>query len=540
MKKLGLLAMAFALLMGMSQCKKENANTPANEGEKVPITLNVGGSAKHEVTPETGEVTFTSGDVLYVASNGIYVGALTYNGTQFVGEVTEPTVGQKLHFYFLGNVTPEESLTEGQTTGCSVVISDQTESLPVISYNASRENYQVGRTDYNATLLNKCALVKFDVTTASSTSPTCIKGMNNKVTVDFGTNEFDYEQVNEGVITMTAGSGEHWAILLPQDEAANAELQSLDGFWIGLSEIIPAITENDYLTEGIGIAMHPIGAINSLFTINANGGKAWFSQGNLQYIGSAGNGNSNNTGAYWKFAENQWDYLGTTTGQNSYNKQVDRDLFGWGTSGYNHGAECYQPWQEGSGYSYYYAYGNWRNNLYDQTGQADWGYNAIANGGNTENSGWRTPTIKEWQYVFKNRTASTVNGTADARFAKAEVAGVKGVILFPDLYVHPDGLAQPIGINDTGAGGWNDNNYSMADFVLMENHGAVFLPAAGYWNRYFSWTNFGSHGNYHTSSTGSSVDRGKLLFFGVNSVINPNSYSNRDDRRSVRLIINLQ
>ena len=46
---------------------------------------------------------------------------------------------------------------------------------------------------------------------------------------------------------------------------------------------------------------NPIGAINSLFTINSNGDQVYFSQGNLQYQAST------NT---WKFADNQYDYIG--------------------------------------------------------------------------------------------------------------------------------------------------------------------------------------------------------------------------------------
>ena len=63
----------------------------------------------------------------------------------------------------------------------------------------------------------------------------------------------------------------------------------------------------------------PTGAINGKFTINEDGDQVYFSQGNLQYIGSAST-------PYWKFAENQWDCLGTTTGQNSSNQNADRDL----------------------------------------------------------------------------------------------------------------------------------------------------------------------------------------------------------------------
>jgi hypothetical protein len=237
----------------------------------------------------------------------------------------------------------------------------------------------------------------------------------------------------------------------------------------------------------------PAGAISGLFTINDNNDQVYFSQGNLQYIGSAST-------PYWKFADNQWEVLGDN-GQGSDSQIVDRDLFGWGTSGYNHGAVCYQPWSTSQTSSDYYAYGQQNYNLYNQTGQADWGYNAISNGGNTTNT-WRTLTGEnngEWKYVFDIRSASTVNGVANARYAKAKVADVYGVILFPDIYLHPDGVTQPMGINQSDNTGWNGNDYSATDFLLMQNAGAVFLPAAGY--RSGIWVeNAGSYGNYCSAS----------------------------------------
>ncbi|MBP5175782.1 MAG: hypothetical protein ILP07_07725, partial [Treponema sp.] len=160
--------------------------------------------------------------------------------------------------------------------------------------------------------------------------------------------------------------------------------------------------------------------VGGFFTVKANGDKVMFSKGNLQYIGSAST-------PYWKFAENQWDYLENTTGQNSSDQNVDRDLFGWGTSGYNHGATCYQPWSTAQSSSNYYAYGSSSYNLFDQTGQADWGYNAISNGGNHENNGWKTLTHEEWDYVFNTRSTSS-----GIRYAKAKVNNVNGVILLPD------------------------------------------------------------------------------------------------------------
>ena len=472
-------ALAFALVLGLTQCKKENTTASNGDGAKVPITLNVSSGNRVAVETETGVVAFENDDVIYVASNGVCVGTLSYDGTQFAGEVTEPTEGQKLQFYFLGNKTPEFN---ADNTGCSVVISDQTEYLPVISYAPSRENYQVGLTAYNATLLNKCALVKFDVTTASEAA-TCIKGMNNKVTVSFADNSFEYSQDGEGMIIMPAGNGEKWAILLPQEEVTDAEAVSNDGGYTGTCGSIPAIADNDYLTEGIAVSIEtpngPQGIINGAFTINANGDQVYFSQGNLQYIGSA-------AAPYWKFADHQWDYLGTTTGQNSSDENVDRDLFGYGTSGYNHGANCYQPWSTSTNSDDYLPYGDWLYDLYDQTGQADWGYNAIANGGNTENNGWRTLTDDEFEYIISGR-----NTTSGIRWAMGIVNGVNGIILLPDNWT-----ASIYALNNTNGGNYGSNTITAEDWAnTLEANGAVFLPAAGRRDG-TNVSYYSSHGNY--------------------------------------------
>ena len=157
------------------------------------------------------------------------------------------------------------------------------------------------------------------------------------------------------------------------------------------------------LTDAVAQNNTPIGAINGIFSIGENT-QVYFSQGNLQYQAST------NT---WRFANNQYDYVGTDNANISETYDGWIDLFGWGTSGYNHGANCYQPWSTSTTCSDYYAYGQDNYNLYDQTGQADWGYNAISNGGNSVGL-WRTLTQPEWDYVFNTRT--TASGI---RYAKA-------------------------------------------------------------------------------------------------------------------------
>jgi len=212
----------------------------------------------------------------------------------------------------------------------------------------------------------------------------------------------------------------------------------------------------------------PAGAINGLFSVSSTK-QVYFSKGSLQYIGSAST-------PYWKFADNQWDLL-SITNQNTNNTNVDRDIFSWGTSGYAHGASIYQPWGHGTNNNQFYAYGDQANYLSASTGTADWGYNAISNGGNQEHL-WYTLNKDEWTYLFSSdRPGSTVNGTDKAHFARATVEGINGVILFPDIYTHPTDVNQPNYIN-SNSGGWA-NTYTAADFMKMEAHGAVFLPAGG-------------------------------------------------------------
>lgn len=475
MKKISMILMAFALAMMMSQCKKNEGQTTSND-KVVTITLDVkqNNGSKVVVNPNTGTVDFETGDKIYVGSGGKYVGFLTHNGTNFSGNITNPTENQPLQFYFLGNVTPQETLSAGTTEECTVIISDQTEHLPVISCAASNENYVSGLTIYSAHLLNKCALVKFNVTTPSN-SPICITGMKNKVTVDFTQNTMTPSMDGEGVIVLPAESGENiekWAILLPQEaleEGENGSAYSEDGAYSGARPAILGITGNEYLSDGLCLTVNsrvfPEGALG-LFSVEENR-QVYFSRGNLQYIGSAST-------PYWKFADHQWDCFGTTTGQNSDEQNVDRDLFGWGTSGYNHGAICYQPWSTSTNYTDYYIHGSYSSDISGWP-ESDWGYNPISNGGNTENGGWRTLSGgpgSEWAYVFNGRV--TPSGI---RFAKAQVNNIDGVILLPD-----DWNASTYGLNypNSYEAAFNHNTISASQWSILENAGAVFLPITGF------------------------------------------------------------
>lgn len=526
MKRLSTIVMALVVMMTMSQCKKNEQVTPANEGVTITLDVNGGNGSRVDVNPSTGLVTFENGDQIHVANGGKYVGTLTYNGTVFTGAISNATEGVPLHFYFLGNVTPAETLTSGVTETCSVVISDQTTNLPVISYAPSNENYAASTTDYTARLLNKCALVKFNVTTVSS-ADICIAGMNNKMTVNFSENTLTPSKNGSGVITVGAGSGEKWAILLPQtalEAGTSGSAFSEDGLYMGTCGAVPAITENGYLTVGIPVtvtmevssgSVFP-GAINGNFTINSAGDQVYFSKGNLQYQASTG---------IWQFAEKQYDYVGDDNSNISSTYDGWIDLFGWGTSGYNHGATCYRPWSSSTNSGNYYAYGSTSYNLYDQTGQADWGYNAISNGSALTNQ-WRTLTGIEWNYLFDTRSTSS-----GIRYAKAVVNGVSGIILLPDNW-NP-AIHALNNTNEVYDVEFTVNEITAAEWALMEVDGAVFLPAAGSRNGTVV-ISAGSYGSYWSSSSygGSDV---RLLYFS-NESSSPNTIGARYYGRSVRLV----
>ena len=206
------------------------------------------------------------------------------------------------------------------------------------------------------------------------------------------------------------------------------------------------------------------------FSVSANK-QVYFSQGNLQ-ASTTDNGAS----WTWSFAENQWNFIGNSAANNAIDGSMSVssngkvDLFGW------NGAS--------SSYDNYGINNSTTAADYSKTaGEAlkhDWGHNQITNGGNIADA-WRTMTHDEWAYLLKTRTASTVGGTENGRFSKAMLFGTTcGIILFPDNYTHPAGVAEPEIVNDgTTSTNYKHNKYSAADWALMEANGAVFLPASG-------------------------------------------------------------
>lgn len=217
-----------------------------------------------------------------------------------------------------------------------------------------------------------------------------------------------------------------------------------------------------------------------------------FSLGNLQYT------QSTNT---WSFASAQWEVVGTdnvTGGSVSsdpiydFNKDgtalADKvDLFAWSTNDNNNFGVSTSTDDN------------------DYVGSfVDWGTNQIS--GDVPNT-WRTLTYNEWSYLQYNRT------NANDLAGIAQVNGVNGLILLPDNWVAPDGIAFKPGLHIKDGADYYAiyQTFTAEQWTKLETAGAVFLPAAGY--RGGSYVGDVQNHGFYWSATERDRDRAYSIYF---------------------------
>lgn len=251
------------------------------------------------------------------------------------------------------------------------------------------------------------------------------------------------------------------------------------------------------------------GMLDGEFTVSTDK-KVNFSKGNLQYQAST------NT---WRFAENQWTYIGNNNANVSSSYTGWIDLFGWATSGSQaSNVVGYQPYytvKTQADYGPAISSGEWTKE------NSDWGtVNADQLG-----LGWHVLSQAEWSYLISTRT-----NAANLR-TLATVHGVNGLIILPDTWTqansHMSGTL-PLGT------GWH--TVTDANWTILENEGAVFLPAAGI--REGVSVAYGNTEGYYWSSSVSSSTQGYRLNF-TSTSCSAGGSDNRYYGFSVRLVKSL-
>lgn len=169
------------------------------------------------------------------------------------------------------------------------------------------------------------------------------------------------------------------------------------------------------LTWTIKTLNPPEGAAPEIYTVSYSSQKVYIARGNLQY---------NAASSDWRFAEDQTELLGKDA-----SPWVDRFRYGTNSEG---------------------EIKSWNDNC-------DWGMvNSISNGGNIKGL-WHTPTGSQWVGLFNNH-----------KRALATIAGISGLIFFPDNWVTPID-------KNIKMGGVEMNMLTSQDWKILEDYGAIFL-----------------------------------------------------------------
>ena len=472
MKKIILLMAAMSIVLCLSSCKKE-------ENGKVLFKATIENPAQQGKTSiaSNGMMTWRSGDqiVVFYGTSATSMTGQSLLSTTSTGRTAEFTLA-------LGNEPTGGHYYAVYPANIAGMIYHNSINLPTSQEYHAAEG---GKVQFDAPMYaysnddqlvfkNLCGVVRITLTTPKAISRIVVSA-NEPLCGQFNVNWNGGEPTlattsTEGTeVEFTCGSGVNCAegadfyLYLPVNEMGYTGMEfafyATDGtystktlmndqrFVVGRNTLNPLVFSN--------LVFRPEGAIDGLFSVSATQ-QVYFSQGNLQYQAST------NT---WRFAEHQYDYVGTQTddGRGNYGGNVSGsdnrnisstysgwiDLFGWGTGN--------NPTLASNTYTDYSTF-------------VDWGSNAIINGGNAVNQ-WRTLTQSEWYYLLYSRAnASSKRGTGN-------INGVGGLIILPDSWEQPSGCPQ---FSPGVASDWSHNSYTLAQWAQMELAGAVFLPAAGY------------------------------------------------------------
>ena len=276
------------------------------------------------------------------------------------------------------------------------------------------------------------------------------------------------------------GSDQNYFYCSTKQQSGNTNcLNANEIGFVNFADIVPPTPSNP----------DPNDFIPGIYSISSTE-KVNFAKGNLVFdVTTAGNNGHNYS---WSFNTTQYNAVG-------YNVQMHGNTPQSGTSEFSKMSVNNGVFPNNNGYG---SLGP--DNYYD------WGYYIDA-------TMWFTLSRTEWAYLLYTR------GVSYARFAKVQVEGANGLLLFPDEFLWPnDNLAQPTALNDASAD-FTQINYTAAQFSELEEAGCVFLRANGYieHNGHNPSHDDPTYGYYWTRDFDGNQTHSYLYFDG--STISPNS-----------------
>ncbi len=283
------------------------------------------------------------------------------------------------------------------------------------------------------------------------------------------------------------GSDQNYFYCATKQQSGNANcLNANEIGFVNFADIVPPTPSNP----------DPNDFIPGIYSISSTE-KVNFAKGNLVFdVTTAGNNGHNYS---WSFNTTQYNTVGYNIVMNGNEPQRGTSEFS--KMSVNNGVFPNNNGYGSLGPDNYYDWGNYINEVTPSI---------------SEDNLWFTLSRTEWAYLLYTR------GVSYARFAKVQVEGANGLLLFPDEFLWPnDNLTQPTALNVASAA-FTQINYTAAQFSELEEAGCVFLRTNGYVDHSGNaQIHNASYGYYWTRNFDGNQTHSYLYF--DNSSISPNS-----------------
>ena len=449
MKKVSLILAALALVLGISQCKKQEDPMGKLVTQKVTFTTSFGDGSKLNPGEADGFLypKWVVGDKIIV-SDGVTTPASELECKKIENGGTAGV--------FEGTITCQE--------GAELTFSYN--PIDYLNQDGSLQIYLEGKSwyqesgNYVVDMKMPCAILKLDLAKLAPAS---------YVSVTIG----DATEPAAKILNVTTENSEKYLLLpLTATEPTTITL-TFSNETTTITKPYTLASNGFYTAGGNGgyAPVEPDAPATPKFTVDANGTTVEFAPGNLYWDGSS-----------WQFEANQWDF------RHYKGKNYDAAVIGGESTTTPEGTVGSFFWSKTASVAYASSYSDsgastddvfFTNDPKDETKPNE---NFQVNG---ETGTWRTLSRAEWNYLLGfdpdqvEQTETYGRPDAKAKSAFKDLGGgVSGLVILPDDTEDPETVME-----------------SITSTEALAAHGAVFLPAAGY-RKGSDVRDVGSYGDY--------------------------------------------